>query len=260
MHGLFFKHVQEMGLSTRLTFNFMTSAGLKSETEGFIVACQDGVLNTLVYRRRVMGVEVPDVTCRACKKKPETLMHLLSACQKYAVSAYIHRHNAALRVLYYHLRHVYGIDETPTLPYEPGDIESVVENEKCRIYWNFAFPTIRPITATKPDVVLLDKEKKTIFVIEFSAPAENNIVLKEEEKRTKYEDLLWELRRHYRGHAVKLVVLIIGVLGGMKGSFTDNLKIVPACRQNAEILAGRMQKAVIVGSLRLLRSHGVAFQ
>ena len=255
MHGVFYKNIEDLGLSKRLTFAFLRSAGLKSETEGFIMACQDGVFNTLVYRRRVMGMEVPDVSCRACRRAPETVMHLLSACPTYAVSAYIQRHNAALRVLYYHLRHSYEIDETPVLPYAPGDIESVVGNEKCLIYWNYSFPTVRQIQANKPDIVLLDRQLKTMYVIEFSAPAENNIVMKEEEKRTKYRDLLFELRRLYPDHTVKIVVLIIGALGGIRHTLLSELKIIPACRNSAEILAGRMQKAIILGSLRLLRAH-----
>ncbi|XP_028982251.1 procollagen-lysine,2-oxoglutarate 5-dioxygenase 1-like [Diachasma alloeum] len=40
----------------------------------------------------------------------------------------------------------------------------------------------RPIVATKPDVVLFHVADKIIYVIEFSAPAESNITVKEEEK------------------------------------------------------------------------------
>uniref|UniRef100_A0A6V7LE95 Reverse transcriptase domain-containing protein n=1 Tax=Bracon brevicornis TaxID=1563983 RepID=A0A6V7LE95_9HYME len=138
MHGRFFCLIEVQSSSAQLTFSFLKSAGLMSETEGFICACQDGVINTLVYRSRIMGLQVPDTRCRACKQAPETLTHLLSACPTYAVSAYIHRHNAALRVLYYHLRHSYGVDGTPVLPYAPGEIESVVVNESCKIYWNFS--------------------------------------------------------------------------------------------------------------------------
>nr|CAH7715349.1 unnamed protein product [Callosobruchus chinensis] len=36
----------------------------------------------------------------------------------------------------------------------------------------------------------LEQIKKTMFIIDFSAPAEVNIVSKEEEKRTKYQELL----------------------------------------------------------------------
>nr|CAH7752249.1 unnamed protein product [Callosobruchus chinensis] len=180
MHGIFYKLLEEHGLSQQLTFSFLRSSGLKSETEGFIMACQDGVFNTLVYRSRVMGVNVPDARCRACRQAPETLMHLLSACRTYAGTAYIHRHNAALRVLYYHLRHSYGIDETP----------------RCRIYWNYLLPTLELVQANKPDIVLLHHQQKTMFVIEFSAPAEVNIVSKEEEKRTKYQELSQWARAH----------------------------------------------------------------
>nr|CAH7741340.1 unnamed protein product [Callosobruchus chinensis] len=260
MHGIFYKHLEEHGLSQQLTFSFLRSSGLKSETEGFIMACQDGVFNTLVYRSRVMGVNVPDARCRACRQAPETLMHLLSACRTYAGTAYVHRHNAALRVLYYHLRHSYGIDETPVLPYAPGDIESVVENERCRIYWNYSFPTLELVQANKPDIVLLDHQQKTMFVIEFSAPAEVNIVSKEEEKRTKYQALLGQLRRLWPDYAVSLLVMVIGSLGGMRNTLLSALRVIPVCRAAAHILAARMQKAVILGSLRLLRAHDTRTQ
>nr|CAH7713713.1 unnamed protein product [Callosobruchus chinensis] len=172
MHGIFYKHLEEHGLSQQLTFSFLGSSGLKSETEGFIMAYQDGVFNTLVYRSRVMG-----------------------------------QHNAALLVLYYHLRHPYGIAESPVLPYAPGALESVVENERYRIYWNYSFPTIELVQANKPDIVLLDHQQKTMFVIDFSASAEVNIVSMEEEKRTKYQELLGRLLRLWPDYAVSLLVI-----------------------------------------------------
>nr|CAH7725921.1 unnamed protein product [Callosobruchus chinensis] len=229
--------------AAELTFSFPRSSRLKSETEGFIMACQDGVFNTLVYRSRVMGVNVLDARCRACRQAPETLMHLLSACKTYAGTAYVHRHNAALRVLYYHLRHSYGIHEMPVLPYAPGDIESLVENERCRIYWNHSFPTLELVQANKPDIVLLDHQQKTMFVIEFSVPAEVNIVSKEEEKRTKYQELLGQLRRLWPGYAVSLLVMVIESLGGMRNTLLSALRAIPVCRAAVQILAARMQKA-----------------
>nr|CAH7715135.1 unnamed protein product [Callosobruchus chinensis] len=254
MHGIFYKHLEEHGLSQQLTFSFLRSSGLKSETEGFIMACQDGVFNTLVYRSRVMGVNVPDARCRACRQAPVTLMHLLSACRTYAGTAYVHRHNAALRVLYYHLRHSYGIDETPVLLYAPGNIESVVENERCRIYWNYSFPTLELVQANKPDIVLPDHQQKTMFVIEFSAPAEVNIVSKEDEKRTKYQELLGQLRRLWPDYAVSLLVMVIGSLGGMRNTLLSALRAIPVCRAAAHILAARMQKAVILGTTSPIHS------
>nr|CAH7745314.1 unnamed protein product [Callosobruchus chinensis] len=224
MHGIFYKHLEEHGLSQQLTFSFLRSSGLKSETEGFIMACQDGVFNTLVYRSRVMGVNVPDARCRACRQAPETLMRLLSACKTYADTAY------------------------------------VVETERCPIYWNYSFPTLELVQANKPDIVLLDHQQKTMFIIEFSAPAEVNIVSKEEEKRTKYQELLGQLRRLWPDYTVSLLVMAIGSLGGMRNTLLSALRAIPVCRAAAHILAARMQKAVILGSLRLLRAHDTRTQ
>ena len=173
-----------------------------------------------------------------------TLWHLLSACPIYASSAYTHRHNATLRLIYYHLRHSYGINDNPTLPQTLGDIKAVVGNERCRIYWNYPFPTVRPIQANRPDIVLLDHNDKTIYVIEFSAPSGKDIMGKEEQKREKYQDLLAKLRKLYDGHSVKLVVLVIGSLGGARTTLLQQLRQVPAFQNAAERLAVSMQAVI----------------
>nr|CAH7744714.1 unnamed protein product [Callosobruchus chinensis] len=72
--------------------------------------------------------------------------------------------------------------------------------------------------ANKPDIVLLDHQQKTMFVNEFSASAEVNIVSKEEEKRAKYQELLGQLRRLWPDYAVSLLVIVIGSLGEMKNT------------------------------------------
>ena len=257
LHSVYFKHIQDLHLSREFTFSFLKSAGLKSETEGFVFACQDGVINTLAYRNRVLHIQGPAL-CRLCHRQPETLMHVLSACPSLAASSYVYRHNSALRVIYFHLRHAYGIDITPVIPYVPPDIEEVVENSKCRIYWNYSFHTSKLLSATKPDITLLDFDTKEMYVIEFSSPSEKNISIKEEEKRSKYLDLLSELRKLYPGFKVKLVVLIVGVLGGLKASFKRELEIIPACRSSAISLICRIQKAVLLGSLRIVRALDLA--
>ena len=79
VHGPFFNIITQRGLSEKLTFAILRSSGLRSETGGFILACQYGVFNSLVYRSRVMGQDFEDVNCKACHQAPETLWHLLSA-------------------------------------------------------------------------------------------------------------------------------------------------------------------------------------
>lgn len=48
-----FKHIKNRHLSSKHTFVFVTSASLKSETERYVLAYQDGIMNTLVYRHLI---------------------------------------------------------------------------------------------------------------------------------------------------------------------------------------------------------------
>nr|CAH7747813.1 unnamed protein product [Callosobruchus chinensis] len=66
-----------------------------------------------------------------------------------------------------------------------------------------------------------------MFVIEFSAPAGMNIVSKEEEKRTKYQELLGQLHRLWPDYAVSLLVMVTGSLGGMRNTLLSALRAMP---------------------------------
>nr|CAH7757243.1 unnamed protein product [Callosobruchus chinensis] len=57
-----------------------------------------------------------------------------------------------------------------------------------------------------------------------------------------------------------LLVWVIGSLGGMRNTLLSGLRAMLMCRAAVHILAARMQKAVILGSLRLLRAHDTRTQ
>lgn len=104
-----------------------------------------------------------------------------------------------------------------------------------------------------------DFQRKTICVVEFSCPLECNIVEKEQEKRQKYKDLIFELRKRNPQKKVILVPVIIGVLGGVKASVRDGISSIPGCEGSQDQLLRRIQQQVVLGSLHLLRGHEVAF-
>ncbi|KAK9685073.1 hypothetical protein QE152_g38320 [Popillia japonica] len=160
MHSQFYKSMEEQNLSRELTFAFLNAPGLYSETEGYIMACQDGVYGSLVYRKLVMKQPLQDTRCRANEEKNP--------------------------------------------PYTPGDIPAVVQNENGKIFWNFAFLTTADITANEPDMLVLDKLRKTIFVIEMFCPSEGNIQSKKLEKTKKY--LLFQLKHTYPGYKSSIFI------------------------------------------------------
>ena len=89
--------------------------------------------------------------------------------------------------------------------------DSVMENDKCKILWDFTIQTDHIIQAKRPDIVLVNKQERTCQLIDVTFPADRKVVEKEEETIEKYMDLarkvmkLWNVR-------VKIIPVVIGAL------------------------------------------------
>nr|CAH7728313.1 unnamed protein product [Callosobruchus chinensis] len=127
----------------------------------------------------------------------------------------------------------------------------------CSHIWGAAAPTTLSIIVA---IRLIDDPALTFHLQALSHRHAVNIVSKKEEKRTKYQELLGQLRRLWPDYAVSLLVMVIGSLGGMRNTLLSALRAIPVCRAAAHILAARMQKAVILGSLCLLGAHNTRTQ
>ena len=69
------------------------------------------------------------------------------------------------------------------------------------------------IESTRPDV-RRQKQKKTIWICDMACPQERNIETKMNDKRTKYQQLAFEIRERRKEYKVVVVPIIIGCLGG----------------------------------------------
>ena len=65
MHGQYPKRVSEKDVDHQMTNQLLRSGGLKSETEGFIIAAQDQAIKTNYYRRKILN-DGTDPMCRMC--------------------------------------------------------------------------------------------------------------------------------------------------------------------------------------------------
>ena len=66
--------------------------------------------------------------------------------------------------------------------------------------WDFEIQTDHLISARRPDLLNNQqkrnkKEKRTWKIVDFAVPADHRIKLKEREKKDKYLDLGWELKK-----------------------------------------------------------------
>ena len=107
--------------------------------------------------------------------------------------------------------------------------------------------TDKVLEYSRPDIVLLDKTKRSCLVIDVACPFDTRVQDKEQEKITKYQDLKWELQRIWNC-SVKVIPIVIGTLGTVSKSHSKWIKEV-----SDTINFDLMQKACLLGTARVLR-------
>ena len=100
MHGQYPKRVNEKDVDHQMTNQWLKSGGLKSETEGFIIAVQDQAIKTNYYRRNILN-DGTDPMCRICGQYQETIDHIVAGCPELAKTEYLHRHDKAASYLHW---------------------------------------------------------------------------------------------------------------------------------------------------------------
>ena len=88
----------------------------------------------------------------------------------------------------------------------------VLENPTHKLLWHFKIQTDHLIPATRPDLIIINKKKRTYKIVDFAIPADHRIKLKEYEKRDKYLDLARELKKLWNMQ-VTIIPIVIGAFG-----------------------------------------------
>ena len=73
---------------------------------------------------------------------------------------------------------------------------SVLDNDTHKLQWDFNIQTDQLILARRPDLIVIKKKKGTCKIVDLAVPADHKIKLKESEKKVKYFDLTWELKKY----------------------------------------------------------------
>ena len=244
LHGQFVKRLNAPNVSAHLSTQWLNSAGLKGETEGLILAAQDQSLATNNYQKMVSKTKNDD-KCRVCKSKPETIDHIVAGCSLLAPTEYLKRHNEIGKYLHWNVCRTNNIKVTEKwYNHEP---ETVTENDRCTILWDFGINTDRRIPANRPDIIIKDKMEKKCYLIDMSVPGDSNVIAKEYEKRSKYKDLEIEIQRMWKMKTTVLPI-VVGALGTMSKDFDKHLKELPT-----DVSSKQIQKIALLGTAHILR-------
>jgi hypothetical protein len=241
-----------------------------------IVASQEGMLVTKHFER--VHTRNTDGLCRMrChlmmsgeQAHQETIVHVTSLCRFWRSNLQVLRHNAVAKVLHYYFCRKFGLgtyhySETP---------KEVLENDMALLYWDHSIPTEKPLLHNRPDIVIVDKDRGSVFIIEVRVSWPTSIANEERRKFVKYavnsnlpeefdmnqaipvgDNLQNELMQFHK-LPVKTVPVVIGVHGEVSVNLfmylAEVLNIPP---KETEELIDRMCRAAAIGTHRLVLAH-----
>ena len=194
LHGKYPQRVKQADVDQDKTHRWLKAAGLKAETDGFIIAARDqSKPPTRWYQHNILKKPDVDPKCRLCGLFDETIDHLVSGCPELAKTEYTHRCMCAAAHMHRKICKEFGIEvKERWYEHEP---KTVIENDSVTILWEMSLHTDRTIAANRPDIVLKNKKDKTCLLIHMTIPLDTSTSVKTTEKLTKHKDLEIEVDR-----------------------------------------------------------------
>ena len=98
-----------------------------------------------------------------------------------------------------------------------------MENDKCKILWDFIVQTDHEIYVRRPDFIVVQKDKNLCIIIDFACPYNGRVNTKELVKIKHCLDLARELTTIWN-IKIKVIPLAIGALGTTPIKLTNSLK------------------------------------
>ena len=89
---------------------------------------------------------------------------------------------------------------------------SVLENDTHKLLWDFDMQMDHLISPRRPDLMIINKKKRTCKIVDFAVAADHRIKLKESEKKDKYLDFVRELKKLWN-IKVTIIPIVIGAFG-----------------------------------------------
>ena len=103
----------------------------------------------------------------------------MSECGKLAQNQYKRRHDSVGRHVHWQFSKKLGFNRAG-LWYE-HEPESVVEDENCKILWDFTIQCDHMMETRRPDIVIVDKVKKETIIIDVAIPRDTRLCDKDQE-------------------------------------------------------------------------------
>ena len=105
-----------------------------------------------------------------CRVENKTVSHIVSECKMLAQKEYKKRHDNVCRYIQWKLCKKNGFQGAQQW-YEP-EPDGVIENKGYKILWDFTIKCDTKIEAQRPDIVVIDKTKKEVKIVDATIPGD----------------------------------------------------------------------------------------
>ena len=254
VHGVHAQQTREKGCDRRATVKWLQERKLQPATEALLVAAQDGVTHTLVYRQKILKQNV-NTTCRRCGDAPESLGHILAACKTTHFSLIKLRHDKVLYCLTSEIIKALGMEVPNRLRAKEGGAAPGVYTRN-RITVDQLVCTARPCSHRRPDLLIRQAKERRIIIMEVACAWDPLVSAREKEQADKYDRLAADLAQHW-GYRVIVASIVIGDLGTIVGLRRNLTK---ACLLTAEQISNMMaglQRETLCGAVHIIKRHCV---
>lgn len=251
MHGKYPNEINNTEINKQGSLKWLTSGKLFPETEGFIISMQDGVTPTRHYRKVILKQPIESDQCRKCNQSKETLEHILGGCVQLAQNEYKNRHDNMGKIIHLEIAKKIKLIKEPIPPDHQYIPKPVLQNEQNTyiLYWDRSILTDIMTISNRPDVILWDKEKSKVYLIDFAVVNSNNLEKTKNQKITKYQQLAYEIKRLWNVNEVIIIPIILSTLGLVPQFLTNSL-----LKLNLPInIINRLQHSVLLSSAHITR-------
>ena len=244
LHGKILGEMKDLG--TERNWQWIKSGLVSKSVEGFMFAAQEQALRTRWLRASIEKEDICE-SCRICGKQMETIVHLVAGCEVLAKGGYKRRHDKVGLRVYWEMCRKSGIKCADRWYEEIPDTVRATENGLKEIWWDRKVETSVKMDHTRPDVVLIDREKEECTIVDFSVPWDKNVVKKEQEKIDAYVPLAKDLTK-VRKMSTKIVPVVVGGLGLISPNLLGYIKSL-----GIPDIIGSLQTTAIIGTYNILR-------
>ncbi|CAB3245221.1 unnamed protein product [Arctia plantaginis] len=109
LHGRHLADLSQTHVDRKASNEWLRRGELFPETEAFVIAIQDQVIDTLNYKKHIIRTpNLPTDLCRRCHSSSETIQHITGSCKSIVQTDYKHRHDQVAAIIHQNLAHKYS--------------------------------------------------------------------------------------------------------------------------------------------------------